>query len=87
MIGMPLTGWAMLSAEGEIIPFFGAEMPALVGENDGLAGRIEEFHELGGTVGYWLIGLHAAAALFHQLVLKDRLLDRMLPSARNAAAG
>lgn len=80
MIGMPLTGWAVLSAEGEIIPFFGLEMPALIGENDSLAGQIEELHELGGTIGYWLIGLHAAAALFHQVVLKDRLLSKMMPS-------
>jgi cytochrome b561 len=30
-------------------------------------------------VGYFLLGLHAAAALFHHYVLKDNTLVRMLP--------
>ncbi|HUX30511.1 MAG TPA: cytochrome b/b6 domain-containing protein, partial [Thiobacillus sp.] len=30
MIGMPLTGWLMLSAAGKPIPFFGLELPALI---------------------------------------------------------
>ena len=82
MIGMPLAGWAILSAEGEVIPFFGMELPALIGANEALAEQVEEIHEIGGTIGYWLIGLHAAASLYHQLILRDRLVNRMLP-ARN----
>ena len=31
--------------------------------------------------GYWLIGLHAVAALFHHYVLRDQTLRRMLPGA------
>lgn len=82
MIGMPLAGWMILSAEGEPIPFFGLQLPALVGESDRLAKAIEEIHETGGTVGYFLIGLHATAALFHHYVLRDNTLRRMLPPAR-----
>src|SRR5574340_1701210 len=37
MVGMPLTGWLLLSASGKPIPFFGLELPALVGENKELA--------------------------------------------------
>jgi superoxide oxidase len=40
---------------------------------------VQELHETGGTVGYFLLGLHAAAALFHHYVLKDNTLVRMLP--------
>ena len=80
MIGMPLAGWIILSAEGKTIPFFGLELSPLIGKNDALAERVEEIHEFGGTIGYWLIGLHAAASLFHQLILRDRLLTRMLPA-------
>jgi cytochrome b561 len=36
-------------------------------------------HELAGTAGYWLIGLHAVAALFHHYVSRDNTLTRMLP--------
>ena len=77
MIAMPLAGWAILSAEGDPVSFFGLRLPALVAQDRPLAETFEEIHELGGTIGYWLIGLHAAAALFHQYVLRDGLLARM----------
>ena len=77
MIGMPIGGWLILSGEGKPIPFFGFELPALVGPNEELAEQIEEIHETGGVVGYWLIGLHAAAALFHHYIKRDNTLLRM----------
>ena len=43
----------------------------------GLAEQIEEIHETVGTIGYWLIGLHAAASLFHHYVQRDNTLARM----------
>jgi len=79
MIGMPLAGWLILSAEGKPVPFFGLELPALVGENKDLAKIADEIHETAGVVGYWLIGLHTAAALFHHYVVRDDTLRRMLP--------
>ncbi len=79
MIGMPLAGWLLLSAEGKPIPFFGLQLPALIGENKDLAELIKEIHATSGTVGYFIIGLHASAALFHHYVLKDNTLRRMLP--------
>jgi cytochrome b561 len=80
MIAMPLLGWAILSGEGRPVPFFGLELPALIGENRGLAKQLEEIHETIGNVGYFLIGLHAAAALIHHYVQHDSTLARMLPS-------
>ena len=79
MIGMPLAGWLLLSAEGKPIPFFGLQLPALIGENKDLAELIKEIHATSGTVGYFIIGLHASATLFHHYVLKDNTLRRMLP--------
>lgn len=79
MIGAPLAGWLILSAAGKPIPFFGLELPALIGPNKELAGQIKELHELAGTAGYWLIGLHAAAGLYHHYVARDNTLTRMLP--------
>ena len=82
MIGMPLTGWLMLSAAGKPIPFFGLELPALIGENKALAKQIKEVHEFVGTTGYYLIGLHAAAALYHHYLRHDNTLTRMLPGRK-----
>lgn len=77
MIGMPLAGWVTLSAEGEAIPFWGLNLPAIAPVDRALAHNVEELHELGATLGYWLIGLHAAASLFHHYVLRDGVLARM----------
>jgi cytochrome b561 len=81
MIGLPIAGWLILSASGKPVPFFGLQLPALVGENKELAEVFKDIHETGATVGYFLIGLHAAAALFHHYVVRDSTLRRMLPSS------
>jgi len=80
MIGMPLLGWLMLSAAGKPIPFFGLELPALLDTNKALASQIKEVHEFIGTTGYFLIGLHSLAALYHHYIQRDNTLTRMLPS-------
>lgn len=82
MIIMPLLGWLVLSAAGKPIPFFGLELPALIGPDKALSRSIKEIHETIGTVGYYLIGLHAVAALFHHYVKRDNTLRRMLPQRR-----
>ena len=79
MIAMPVLGWLILSAEAKPVPFFGLELPALVGKDKEFAEFVEEIHEIGGTVGYYLIGLHAAAALFHHYIVRDNTMLRMLP--------
>ena len=83
MIFMPLAGWLMLSAEGKPIPFFGLHLPALISESKNVAKLIKEIHVTVGTVGYFLIGLHALAALFHHYVMRDNTLRRMLPTRRD----
>lgn len=85
MIGMPLAGWVVLSAAGKPIPFFGLELPALVGQDKALASNVKELHETIGTLGYWLIGLHALAALAHHYLRKDSTLRRMLPLGRRGS--
>jgi cytochrome b561 len=79
MLAMPVLGWLILSSADKSIPFFGLELPALVAPDKALAEQIEEIHETIGTIGYFLIGLHALAALFHHYVVKDNTLRRMLP--------
>lgn len=84
MIGLPLLGWAILSAAGKPIPFFGLQLPALLAQDRALAGQLKEIHELLGQAGYWLIGVHALAGLVHHFVQRDNTLLRMLPGRRNA---
>ena len=79
LLGMPLAGWLILSAAGKPIPFFGLQLPALIAENHATADLIKEIHETVGTIGYFLIGAHAAAALYHHYIVRDNTLQRMLP--------
>jgi len=80
MIVMPLLGWLILSAEQKPVPFFGLELPALIGANQTLAKQLEEIHETIGTAGYFLIGAHALAALVHHYIRRDNTLTRILPA-------
>lgn len=77
MIAMPLLGWLTLSAEGDPVRLFGLGLPPLAGPDAALAKQTEQVHETLGTVGYWLVGLHAAAALVHHYLLRDGTLKRM----------
>lgn len=79
LVAMPLLGWLTLSAKGKPVPFFGLALPALIGTDKPLAENLEEIHELIGTLGYYLIGLHTVAALVHHHFMRDDTLVRMLP--------
>jgi cytochrome b561 len=79
MFAMPVLGWLVLSAEAKPVPFFGLELPWLIGADKELAKQLEEWHETIGEAGYYLIGLHAAAALVHHYVMQDDTLRRILP--------
>jgi superoxide oxidase len=56
------------------------QVPALLGPNPEIHRLFAQAHEFGAKALVALIGLHAGAALFHGLVLRDGVLQRMLPS-------
>jgi cytochrome b561 len=64
--GHPVTIYGI----GAIGPFFG---------RSDLGETLAEVHGFLGDTVMWLAGLHAAAALFHHFVLRDRVLRAMLP--------
>jgi cytochrome b561 len=86
LIVMPLLGWLALSAKGVAVPFFGFELPALIAPDRALGKRLEDIHEAIGNVGYYLIGLHALAALSHHYFMHDDTLRRMSPWRDRASA-
>jgi cytochrome b561 len=85
MIGMPLLGWLILSADGKAIPFFGLSLPPLIGVEKNLAHALEDVHEFIGNALYFVIGLHAIAALAHHYLFGDNTLTRMLPMHKRLA--
>jgi len=79
MLTMPILGWLTVNYKGHEVMYFGLQLPTLVTADESMATFIEEVHEWIGVAGYWLIGLHALAALYHHYFIKDNTLKRMLP--------
>lgn len=77
MLVMPVLGLCLLSADAVPLRLFGTELPALMAADAATAEWLENLHEIGATIGYYLIGIHAFAALFHHYFLKDNTLKRM----------
>lgn len=86
MLGMPILGWLILSGEAKAIPYFGLfNLPPLMGPDKELAETIEEIHEIGGKIGYALIAIHAAAAIYHHRIVGDNTVLRMMPEKKQQA--
>ena len=79
MIGMPILGWLVLSGEGKTVPFYGIDLPGLIAKNKELAENLEDIHKTIGEIGYFLVGFHTLAALYHHYFMGDNTLRRMLP--------
>jgi cytochrome b561 len=86
LLAQPITGWMMSSAANYPVTFFGLfQFPALVGANHDLQEALEEVHELLFQALVVIAVVHALAALYHHLWMKDDTLRRMLPFARPRA--
>ena len=78
MIGMPLIGWAMLSAAAyPVVLFEGIRLPQILPQGDSLHTLLWDAHFYLAFVFFALILLHVAAALFHALVRRDGVFDAM----------
>jgi superoxide oxidase len=81
----PITGLFGTLFHGQPFELFIWNVPALFAPNPEIRVLFVEAHEFGAKALIALIGLHAAAALFHQFVLRDDVLQRMLPSTSSPA--
>jgi cytochrome b561 len=79
LLVQPITGVGDVVFHGRPFAFFIWQVPALLEPDAGIRSLFQEAHELGAKALLALIGLHAGAALFHGLVLRDGILQRMLP--------
>jgi cytochrome b561 len=80
LFAMPLSGWAMSSARGFPVSWFGwVQLPDFVPKNKALYDAMLETHEVLAIALGAVVFLHIAAAVKHHFVLKDNVLRRMLP--------
>ena len=77
---IPISGWLFSSAKGFQTVYMGIiPLPDLIAKNDEIAPIIKQVHLIASYSLGALVGLHIAAALKHQFVDKDGLINRMLP--------
>lgn len=88
LIVIPLTGWLFNSAAGFPLSWFGlTNLPALVSASAPVKALAREAHETLAWALLALVALHAAAALKHHFVDRDRTLAQMLPWIKNPEDG
>jgi cytochrome b561 len=83
LIAVPAVGIAAQFARGRPVPLFGlGEIPSPWAADRAFARSVTEVHELLANTLLAVACLHAAAALAHHWLFRDRTLARMLPGAR-----
>lgn len=83
LLALPATALLALGSEGHPLTLLGGlridRMPLIAESGIAKLADWGEVHEFLGDAIMWLAGLHAVAALFHHVVLKDGVLMAMLP--------
>lgn len=80
LIVTPIVGIVLQFARGDALPVFGViEVGSPWVRDRAFAGSVKEVHEILANLLMIVACLHAAAALIHHWLLRDRTLTRMLP--------
>jgi len=84
LLAVPIAGIVAQLARGHALPIFGLfEIAAPWPADRAFAHDVKEVHEMLANGMLALVGLHAAAALVHHYIFRDRTLLRMLPVTRS----
>jgi cytochrome b561 len=79
----PVTGWIMSSAANTPVSYFGRfTLPNLISPHADWVEGLKDLHGALFAVLATIVAVHVSAALYHRLVLKDEVLQRMIPSIR-----
>ena len=79
IFAQPLLGMLMVNTGGHPVTLAGLNLNiTLVGADPAARGALKTLHVLLGNAFYWVIGAHALAAIGHQVIFRDRTLQRML---------
>lgn len=80
LIAMPVLGWINADSRGWSVRLFGMfPLPSLVQSGSGWGHDMGDVHQIVAWVLLGAAGLHVAGAVYHQFILKDATLRRMLP--------
>jgi cytochrome b561 len=80
MFALPLIGWAMLSAARYPVVLYGPlHLPPILPHNAMLYAILRKTHTIVAYLFFLTFIAHFSAVLFHTLIMRDYLLDRMVP--------
>ncbi len=80
LIVLPLMGWANASSRGWDVKLLGTiPLPALAPRGSDWGHEMGDVHQAVAIGLLVIVGFHVAAALYHQWVMRDNILQRMLP--------
>ncbi len=80
LVVLPLMGWANASSRGWDVKLLGfIPLPALSPRGSDWGHELGDVHQAVAIGLLVIVGLHVAAAIYHQWVMRDDLLQRMLP--------
>jgi cytochrome b561 len=86
LVALPVTAFLTLGSENHPLTLLGAvrvdHMPLIAQSPVARWANWGHVHKFLGDAIMWLAGLHAGAAIFHHVVLKDGVLAAMLPMTR-----
>ncbi|MEV5542155.1 cytochrome b [Saccharopolyspora shandongensis] len=78
LLVQPLVGWSMTSAAGNPVVLSGSlHLPDLLPPSPALYAALHQVHTILAYLLFFAFAAHLSAVLFHSLVLRDGLLDRM----------
>lgn len=81
----PFFGILYFQYAGKEIHFFGLVWPQFVTPDPLMKKSVENIHEFLGNSLYFLVGIHALAALWHHYILRDDVLARILPKMKRSS--
>lgn len=84
LIVVPILGYVGTSYYGALAPF-GIQLPVVTEKDEKFSEVVFQAHLWGALALIGLIALHLAAVLYHVLIRKDRVVERMLPKRNRLA--
>lgn len=77
LLAVPLLGWALSSARGQVVAALGLSLPMAIGPDPDLADELAAAHNAAALTLLALVLVHALAAAWHHYVRRDNVLASM----------
>lgn len=78
LIATPVLGYIAISY-GNFLDVFSFRLPAVTPEDKNMSKEVFEWHEFAARLVFIFVAVHVVGALYHWLIRRDRVVERMLP--------